>query len=99
MWLNAFSGNWNANWKVGDKVEIAKENIKSREYQGKTYYDLKAPAEAKGVNLKPLTDALSALTARVDALEAAVYEDEKEQGEEWGDVEVEEEHPSDNIPF
>jgi hypothetical protein len=106
VWVNAFVGNWNSGWKVGDKVEIAKENIKSREYQGKTYYDLKAPADAKGVNLKPITDALAALTARVDALESSVYEDEGE--EQWDDVppvankpeeSSEDEIKVDDIPF
>jgi hypothetical protein len=77
--IDSFVGNWNSAWKIGDVIEIEKDQFVSREYNGKTYWNLKAPAGAGGFNLKPLTDALQDLTARVEALEAAVYEPEQDK--------------------
>lgn len=39
-WLGYWVGK-NTNWKVGDVIEV--ESVNPREYQGKTYYDIKLP--------------------------------------------------------
>lgn len=35
------------NWKIGDSVDV--ENVTSREYEGKTYYDIVMPRASGGV--------------------------------------------------
>jgi hypothetical protein len=75
-------------------IEIEKEQFASREYNGKTYWNLKAPAGQGGFNLKPITDALEALTARVEALEAAVYEPESKEPAKNGEWDF----PESSIP-
>lgn len=59
VWVNATT----ANWKVGQEIEC---EIKSREYNGKTYYDAEIPKQAQ--NSGQLTE----LITRVNQLDTAV---------------------------
>lgn len=42
FWLSPLTGQW----KVGDTVDV--ENVTTREYQGKTYYDIQMPKANMG---------------------------------------------------
>lgn len=102
VWLDSFVGNWNKDWKVGSVVEVSKEQLKSREYQGKTYWTIAAPPEAKGFQVPSwIPAAITDLQNRVAELEhrlqseIAPVEDEEmpEIGEEESGVNM------DDIPF
>ena len=61
--LDAFVGNWNKDWKEGQEIDVKDSQITSREYNGKTYYSIQAPPEAKKawgaqVDLTPIMNAL-----------------------------------------
>jgi len=45
--FDSWVGNWNKNWQVGDEIEATKEQWKSRDYNGKTYWSLAAPESAR----------------------------------------------------
>jgi len=70
--IDSFVGNWNKNWKIGTKIEIKPEQIQSRQWEGKTYYTLKAPPEARfgGVS----KEAFDILVERVDTIEKTLKE-------------------------
>lgn len=95
-------GAWNSDWRIGKQIEISKEQIKSRQYNGKTYYTIAAPPEAKmggGVSWQAFND----LAARVAALEdsmsndvAPMPEEELDFGEE---PPAEENAQMDEAPF
>jgi len=99
VWVDSWVGAWNQNWKIGDQIEVKKDQWKSREYQGKTYWTLSAPPEARGfINLQPITEALERLQERVEALEEAVYTPEEVAEEEIPIVGAQNE-ANDEIPF
>jgi hypothetical protein len=84
---------------------LNKSQIISRQYQGKTYFDIKAPEGTRGgfVNLKPIQDAIAGLLERIEVLESAVYKEEAPNEANFDDIPViepEEEgiNPKD-IPF
>lgn len=45
---DSFVGKWNHDWVLGLEIEIKPEQWKKREYNGKTYWSIMAPPEAKG---------------------------------------------------
>ena len=59
---DSFHAGWNQRWKAGDTIYVFPEQVSSREWEGKTYYTLKAPNFA---------DLIANLTTRVGALERA----------------------------
>ena len=65
--VNCFVGGWNGGWGVGTQIEVSQDQWESREYQGKTYWTLRAPASARfqGVSYNDF----NALKDRVDILE------------------------------
>jgi len=72
-WFDSFIGKWNADWKVGTQIEVMKSQIKEREYNGKTYYTITAPPEARGFQLPEwVSTAIRDLQARVARLEENV---------------------------
>lgn len=70
----SFIGKWNSGWKEGQTIEVKPENITSREYQGKIYYSIKAPPEARGggVNLELVMDGLRKIYAKLNEIEAQI---------------------------
>ena len=96
VWLDSFQGNWNKDWKLNDMVEIDKETqIKTREYQGKTYFSVVAPPEARGgfQQIQVLMNSVKDLQDRVQALEMA------QETKEPDVVYPEEEKEEINVPF
>lgn len=64
--FDSWQGNWNTNWEVGTDLNTSKEQWKSREWQGKTYWTLTTvPLEAK----------FEALEARLAKLEEVCLKD------------------------
>ena len=73
-WYDAWMGKWNADWKEGDTINVPVERIKSREYNGKTYYSIEAPPEARfnggaKVDLEPVMEALRKLYAKLNNID------------------------------
>lgn len=44
-WYNAWEGAWNSRFNEGDTIDLEEigASVESREYNGKTYYDIKGP--------------------------------------------------------
>lgn len=65
--IGCWVGNWNRHWEEGTEIEIEADQMETKEYNDKTYYNLKAPAEARfqGVG----RDEFDLLVGRVDELE------------------------------
>lgn len=40
QYYSAWANTWNVGWNVGDEIDV---EVESREYNGKTYYDIKPP--------------------------------------------------------
>jgi len=107
QWLSAFEGNWNKSWKKGDKIELAKEQIKKVEKNGKIYINLVAPPEARsgGVNMQVINtilERIDSIEKRVDKLEDPLTIDgPQESDSEELDLEALEEfcEKSDEEPF
>ena len=66
---SGFSGKWNESWKVGDEVEV---EVEETQYNGKTFYNIKAPASAKGFGGN--TQALEGLLGSIDTKLSKVIE-------------------------
>jgi len=107
QWLDSFVGGWNSDWKIGQQVEISKEQFQSREYEGKTYWTIKAPEGAKGgggvswAAHNSLVEQFNQLAERVGALESGLPEEEPEDSNEiFGEEPPAEENAQmDEIPF
>lgn len=67
---SGFSGKWNESWKVGDEVEV---EVEEAVYNGKTYYNLKAPASARG-GFGGNTQAMEHLLGSIDTKLSKVIE-------------------------
>lgn len=50
---DSFCGKWNNDWREGLELEIKANQWKKREYNGKTYWSIMAPPEAKGGFVNP----------------------------------------------
>lgn len=61
---NSWIGSWNKDWKEGDEISIKESQITSRDWEGKTYFTIQAPPEAKkprgggSIDLSPVIEAL-----------------------------------------
>lgn len=67
---DSFVGKWNNNWVLGMEFEIKKEQWKSREYNGKTYWSIMAPPEARSGFANP--QELAEIKTRLEAVELTV---------------------------
>lgn len=68
-------GNWNKDWKEGMEIPIKPEQIKSREWEGKTYWSIQAPPEARmggRVDLTPVLDALRKIWVKLDTIDKTI---------------------------
>lgn len=45
--IDSWISGWNKHWVEGDTVEFEKDQVTSREYNGKTYHTLNAPKDAQ----------------------------------------------------
>lgn len=82
-------------------IEVSKEQLKSREYNGKTYWTIAAPPEARGFQIPQwVSNTITDLQNRVQALEEInthpIEDDEEIPVIEGGE---EPEQPKDEIPF
>lgn len=48
LWVDCWRGRWNSDFTVGKQVEVDDSQWQSREYNGKTYWTIKAPESARG---------------------------------------------------
>lgn len=103
-WLSCWAGNWNKDWAVGTEIEFTKDRVKANKGKdGKTYYNLSAPAEARfqGVSRQEF----EALVSRVRELEENLLKPEVEPeipGTDLSEISViesEAEVNVDDIPF
>lgn len=62
-WLNGFGAKSNEHWQKGDEIEV---DIESKEWNGKTYYNIKNPSS------KISQEDFNALGDRVQALEREI---------------------------
>lgn len=53
---SCFKGQWNSAWREGQEIEV---DVEQKEYNGKTYLNIKTPPDAKGGNLQGLLQDLS----------------------------------------
>ena len=69
--VSSFIGNWNRGWSEGNIIEIQDSQWKKREYNGKTYWSIGAPPEARQSfsGFDELKKQVEALTERVTKLE------------------------------
>lgn len=77
-WVDVWTAGWCQNWKIGDVINTEKEQWQSREYNGKTYWTLKAPASARGGvsqgQFTTMEEQLNLLASRVAGLEKRMAE-------------------------
>lgn len=75
IYIDSFVGNWNKEWKTGDVVEFSEEQLRERQYNGRKYFTLMAPPEAK---LNGVTrNEFDILVSRVSEIEQKLEEKEK----------------------
>lgn len=55
-WYSCFKGQWNSAWREGQEIEV---DVEQKEYNGKTYFNIKTPVDAKGGNIQGLLQDLS----------------------------------------
>lgn len=70
---DSFIGRWNANWAIGDEIDIKKEQWKQRDYNGRTYWSIMAPPESRsgfGNNSQEVAD----LKIKVNNLSSIINE-------------------------
>lgn len=74
MLIEVWGANWNRNWCENVRVDIDDGQWSKREYQGKTYWSIKAPEGARGgVSWQEF----EALKKRVETLEGALIKKEE----------------------
>lgn len=95
--IDCFVGGWNGSWEVGTEIEVEQEQWQSREYEGKTYWTLKAPASARfqGVGRGEFDD----LKRRVEELWNEVFKEPEIEGWPEKPQEEDDEIKSSDIPF
>ncbi|MDI6726645.1 MAG: hypothetical protein QMD32_06740 [Smithellaceae bacterium] len=74
VWYDAWAGQWNQAWREGQTIEV---EIESRDYQGKAYFSIRTPPEARkgggvGLDLAPVVAELKALVTEIKALREAM---------------------------
>jgi hypothetical protein len=83
---DSFIGLWNKDWQEGQEIEVKETQITNREYNGKTYWSIQAPPEAKrgGVDLEPVMEALRKIYAKLNEIESrlVVKQSPLSEGEE-----------------
>ena len=99
--VDVWVAGWSGGWQEGMEVEIEDDQWQEREYQGKTYWTIKAPASARfGISREEFDD----LKARVTAIEGNSLKEIQVEGtleelEEQKQEEKEEIKPESDIPF
>lgn len=64
QWYTAFAGKWNEDWADGSVIELDTAQITENDYNGKTYYNIKAPAGAS----KQWNNGSSKVEEKLDAI-------------------------------
>lgn len=87
-WYQSWEGNWNREWSEGDEVE---GDVVGREYQGKTYYDLKplGGGNAGGVSTSDMSKRLANIEEQLTKIYTLLLVEKAQDGEE----------PQEDIPF
>jgi len=67
---DSFCGKWNNDWREGSEIEIKQTQWKSRDYNGKKYWSIMAPPEAKGNFVNP--QEISDIKKRLEDVELTV---------------------------
>jgi len=94
-YISSWAAGWNQGWKTGDVIECAKEQLKEREYNGKKYYTLMAPPEARFNGNGVSKEEFDMLVLRVGNLEELMKEGITEECA----IEQTVENIEDGIPF
>jgi hypothetical protein len=68
---SGFAGKWNETWKIGDEIDV---EIEEAQYNGKTYYNIKAPASAKGGGFGGNTQVMEGLLGSIDTKLSKIVE-------------------------
>lgn len=99
VWYGAWAGDWNKDWKEGQVINVT---VTSREYNGKTYYDIQAPLETainkysgSNIDLSRVNQELAEMKAMIEEIYKAVL------NKHVPDVQLEEppSYVTEEIPF
>jgi hypothetical protein len=88
---DAFIGDWNKDWQVGQTIDIPVDRIKNHEYNGKIYYTIYAPKIQGQKQFFNSNEQLSRIEKKLDEIIKIVGFETTKQDENIVDV--------DNLPF
>lgn len=74
-WLSFWCGTQTNGWKVGDTIEV--EDVTTRDYQGKTYYDIKLPKVGFGGANNPKIDEILSKVVKIHLLVEELVADKR----------------------
>lgn len=75
FYFDSWVGKWNQNWRVGDELNPTKEQWKSREWNGKTYWTLEQLKIDWGQELVKVNEKLDKILALLDDAPAVTYQE------------------------
>lgn len=104
VFLNGFRGNWNMHWDIGMDISkdfVEREQIVSKDSNGVTYYNFRAPASAKKGNTQELEKRMKEIVKAINDLgdRVATLEGGRKDVSPAENAEPDEEIAIEDVPF